>query len=81
MENFIIPESVKILESKLKAISNSIIPAFNISNAECDGDGAIEVPSKYETETTQGDFLLFVGVDKLNEDVEGFASACVVGEC
>jgi hypothetical protein len=81
MLKFVIPVAVEILESRLKVTSNSIIPAFNASQAGCDDDGKLTVDSKYATNTTQGDFLLLIGA--LNETSSGtlaYATYCVLGK-
>ena len=80
MEKFVLPESIKILESRLKVTSNSIIPAFDPAFNGCDDDGKLTVDAKYKTDTTAGDFLLLVGV--INEPDSGtlaYATFCVLG--
>lgn len=79
MENFVIPEGTKLLQSKLQVTSTSIIPAFNAEAEGCDDEGNISIDSKYASQVTEGDFLLFVGSKKLSDDVEGYAGACLLG--
>ena len=78
--NFILPEGMKILQNRLKVKSNQLIPAFDPVDKGCDDDGVIEIDSKYKTQTTDGDFLLFIGVVKNPSDgVLAYASSCLLG--
>ena len=81
MMNFVLPASIKILESKLKVKSNSIIPSFDGVDMGCNDDGNLDIDAKYKTQTTEGDFLLFVGV--INEPDSGtlaYATFCAQGK-
>lgn len=81
MMNFILPASIKILESKLKVKSNSIIPSFDGVDLGCNDEGNLDIDAKYKTQTTEGDFLLFVGV--INEPDSGtlaYATFCAQGK-
>ena len=81
MMNFVIPESLKILSSKLKVNSNQIIPAFDPGWNYCDDQGKLTITDSYKTNTTDGDFLLFLGVvNKPNEGYLAYATFCFVGE-
>lgn len=81
MLNFVLPEAVRILEQSLKVTSNSIIPSFNASNMGCDDGGKLTVDNKYKTQTTQGDFLLLVGViNEPNSGTLAYATYCVQGK-
>jgi hypothetical protein len=77
----VIPAGVAILESKIKVKSNSIIPAFDGVAHSCDDEGKISIAEKYKTETTEGDFLLFMGVmNEPNDSTLAYATFCVVGK-
>lgn len=81
MLNFVIPVAVKILESRMKVTSNSIIPAFNASSTGCDDEGKLTVDAKYATQTTQGDFLLLIGaLNETNSGTLAYATYCVLGK-
>jgi hypothetical protein len=80
MMNFILPEGLKIIESRLKVTSNSLIPAFDGIENGCDDDGLINIDSKYKAQATEGDFILFAGVyNNSNNDTLAYASVCVLG--
>lgn len=80
MEKFVLPEAIRILESRLKVTSNSIIPAFNATQHGCDDDGNLTVDSKYASQSTSGDFLLLVGViNEQNSGTLAYATYCVLG--
>jgi hypothetical protein len=79
MMNFIIPEGVKILERRFKVTSNSIIPAFDGVENGCDDDEKITIDPKYLSQTTEGDFLLLMGVYTKNDDTLAYASVCLGG--
>lgn len=76
--NFVIPEGVRILKSKLRVNSNKIIPTFN--SHFCDDKGTLSNSDSYASSTTQGDFLLFLGaVNKSDGSSVASASFCVLG--
>lgn len=78
MMNFVIPEGVRILKSKLKVNSSKIIPQFNADG--CDDNGKLTNSNTYSSSTTQGDFVLFLGVvNKPSESFLAYASYCVLG--
>ena len=80
MMNFIIPEGVRILQSKLKVNSNQIIPAFDPNYHWCDDNGLFTFDSSYKTSTNEGDFILFLGVrNKPNESYLAYATFCYSG--
>lgn len=80
MEKFVMPEAIRILESRLKVTSNSIIPAFDPEWNYCDDQGKLTVDSKYKTQTTEGDFLLLVGViNEPNSGTLAYATYCLNG--
>ena len=81
MKEFIIPHGVRILRNKLKVNSNSIIPPFDTVNSGCDDNGLIKISKSYNTQTTEGDFLLFLGViNEPNDWYLAYASYCVLGK-
>lgn len=80
MINFIMPEGLKILESRFKVISNSTIPAFDPVKNGCDDDEKMKIDPKYKSQTTEGDFLLFVGVyNDSSNDTLAYAGSCLLG--
>ena len=81
MMNFVIPEGVRVLQSKLKVNSNQTIPAFNPTNNYCDDNGLLTFDSKYQNGTTEGDFILFLGVtNKPSEGYLAYATFCLLGK-
>jgi hypothetical protein len=81
MEDFIIPESVRQLEMRLKVTSNQTIPAFNPSDAGCSDEGLSSISSVYESTTTNADFILLLGaVNKPDEGYLAYATFCVLGK-
>jgi hypothetical protein len=78
MVNFVIPEGIRILQSKLKVTSNQLIPAFNSSY--CNDGGTLTNSATYNSSTTNADFVLFLGaVDNSNEGYLAYATYCLLG--
>ena len=81
MMNFVIPEGIRVLESKLKVNSNQIIPAFDPEANYCDDNGLLSFNSSYKNGTTEGDFILFLGVTNApSEGYLAYATFCLVGK-
>lgn len=75
-----IPVGLEMLSQKHKVKSNSIIPAFDTELSGCDDQGTLVIPEKYKTKTTEGDYLLFLGVqNKPSAGWLAYASFCVKG--
>ena len=78
MVNFVIPEGIRILQSKLKVTSNQLIPAFNSSY--CDDSGTLTNSTSYNSSTTNADFVLFLGaVNNPHEGYLAYATYCLLG--
>ena len=76
------PEGLKILQSRFKVTSNSTIPAFDPVQSGCDDDGNMTIDGKYKSDSTDGDFLLFVGVyEKSDDGTLAYAGTCLQGTC
>ena len=78
--NFVIPEGIKILQSKLSVNSNQIIPSFDVTGKLCNRLNLITFDESYKTNITNGDFLLFLGV--INQPDAAYAALsvfCFVG--
>ena len=79
MMNFIIPEGLRILQSKLQVTSNKLIPTFNSS--WCEDSGTLTNNSSYASKTTNSDFILFVGaINDPNESFVAYSSFCLLGK-
>ena len=57
--NFVIPEGIRILQEKLQVTSNKLIPTFNASG--CNNNNILNNSSSYLSNTTNADFVLFLG--------------------
>ena len=80
MLNFVIPEGVRILKTKLKVNSNQVIPAFDPDRNYCDDNGRLTFDTKYKNGTTDGDFILFLGVANApSEGYLAYATFCLLG--
>lgn len=81
--NFNIPESLKIISSKISINSTGKLVNFSQSQlGGCTDGGNISIPSKYNGDGSEidGDFLLFIG--SMNDTVSGtlaYATFCVLG--
>ena len=78
MMNFVIPAGIAILQSKLQVTSNRIVPTFN-SNW-CNDNGTLSNSTTYGSNTTEGDFVLFMGaVNSPSESYLAYATYCLTG--
>ena len=65
--NIVIPEGIRQLTGFLNVTSQNVLPAFGNRLGWCEDDeGISSIPSKYKNDTTEGDFVLFVGVLSLS---------------
>ena len=79
MKNLIIPEALRIIQSKIKIKSNELIPAFDPVN--CNVENIIKVNSSYLSNSTNADFVLFLGVTySILNPFLAFAGFCVIGK-
>lgn len=80
MENFVFPVGLAMLSETHLVKSNKIIPTFDGKAAHCDDNGKLTIPEKYKSETTKGDYLIFVGVENNEEaDYIAYAFPCIQG--
>jgi hypothetical protein len=78
MMNFVIPAGIKVLQSKLQITSNRIVSTFN--SAWCNDNGTLNNSTSYGSNTTDADFVLFMGaVNNPNESYLAYATFCVTG--
>jgi hypothetical protein len=77
--NLVLPEAMKELQSYFKIDSTKYLPAFGSKLDICTDDGIITVPEKYRTQSTEADFIIFIGVIDEPGSTLGYASFCVKG--
>ena len=84
VRHFVIPEALKVIESKIRIKSQGLIPPFDPLANHCDdSDGkkpSLEISTGYHTEHTAADYLLYVGVvEEKAIDFSAYASFCITG--
>ena len=78
MINFIIPEGLRIVQSKLQVTSHKIIPTFDSS--WCEDAGRLTNSTSYSSNSTNADFILFMGaINDPNESFLAYSSFCLIG--
>lgn len=74
------PEALRILSQKLSVTSNQIIAQFSPSDNYCNDGGKITVSESYATQTTNADFILFVGTfNDASSGTLAYATYCLLG--
>lgn len=84
LENFVIPEGLKILKSKIKLKSAKVIPPFDPFESGCDDISlygpTLDITSDFHTKTTRADYLLYIGVvNDEEDDFLAYGTFCVKG--
>lgn len=79
MEKVVIPEGIKILQSRFKPKTGGEIPPFNPTEAGCNDDGKFTIDNSAYTNPTQGDFILFISTLSDNSDTLAYATSCFYG--
>ena len=80
--NFVLPESIRLLSSKLQIKSTGKLGKFQEQNLRaCNDSGKMTIPSSYySNQEHDADFILFAGSFNLNSDTIAYASACSIGK-
>ena len=78
--NFVLPEAISQLKSFIKIDSANYLPAFGDTLDGCVDSGNIIIPEMYKTDSSDGDFLIFIGViDDDQNGTLGYATYCSIG--
>jgi hypothetical protein len=81
MEKLVIPEAIKVLQSRLKVKDGGEIPPFNPTDSGCNDQGNFTIDNSPYTNPTQGDFILFLSVLNDNSDTLAYAASCLSSTC
>lgn len=76
MEKVVVPEGIKILQSRFKVKKGGEIPPFNPTESYCNDDGKFTIDNSPYTNPTQGDFILFLSILSDNSDTLAYATSC-----
>ena len=81
LKDFILPESVRLLSSKLQIKSSGKLGQFrNGELIHCDDDNKMTIPNEYYSNTEHdADFILFAGSFNSNAGTIAYATFCVLG--
>lgn len=79
--DFVLPESIRLLSSKLQIRSNGKLGKFyNGELNYCDDDNKMTIPNSYYTKSEHdADFILFAGSFNSNTGTIAYATFCVLG--
>jgi hypothetical protein len=80
MDNLVIPEMIRKLQMRLQVTSAQFIPSFDPVWNWCHDSGKINTSESYKTQSTNADFILFLGVhNDAGSGTLAYATFCVLG--